>query len=95
MALMDIRPLSWNVEHKQISRPEVGVGMRGAIKCVAQGGLQVCGLVIRTVVLPLLIHHQQQQIDCQQMTGLLWQPPKAFPQLERRVCGGTVWIRNR
>lgn len=95
MALMDIRPLSRNAEHKQISGPEAGVGVWGAIKCVAQAEVQVCGLVIRTVVLPLLIPHQQQQIDCQRMTGLLWQPPKAFPQPERGVCGGTEWIRNR
>lgn len=95
MALMDIRPLSRNAEHKQISGPEAGVGVWGAIKCVAQAEVQVCGLVIRTVVLPLLIPHQQQQIDCQRMTGLLWQPPKAFPQPERGVRGGTEWIRNR
>lgn len=57
----------------------------GAIKCVMQAGVQVCGPAIRTVVMQLLIPHQQQQIDCQQMTGLLWQAPKAFPQLERKV----------
>lgn len=95
MAVMDIRPLSRNVEHKQIAGPETAVGARGAIKYVVQGGVQVCGLAIRTAVLPLLIPHQQQQIDCQQMTGLLWQPSKAFPQPERGVCGGTEWIRDR
>lgn len=76
-------PRSRKVRHKQMSGPETGVRCRGAIKCVALGRVQVCGLAIRTAVTPLLIPDQQQQIDCQQMTGPLWQPPKRFSSHRR------------